>query len=314
MKVKTIISMAKQLKLSSLSISSGIKTGSFCSSFRGHGIEFDSVREYQIEDDVRSIDWNLTARTGKPYVKTYREEHDLNLFLCIDFSNSMNVGKEDNTPREKAIETAALLLFACLNISAPVGGIFFANKQGPIFTQKNGYDHVLSMLKSMEKFSLNGFVDKNTGTDLSSSLKTVSKILRRRSIVIIISDFKVDGFKKELGILASKHDVVCLKIISEFDSRLPHTGSIQFKDAESNLKSLLPTSSKKFQIEYKKKFYEELSNWENICKQCFANPLLLNVTDDTVKILTNFFVSRQNNQHTLKTNIKRIGAEVWKVS
>lgn len=312
MKTGFIAERAKQLKISSLSISEGLRSGGFSSAFRGQGIEFDSVREYETGDDVRSIDWNLTARSGKTYVKMYHEERDLSIFICVDFSLSMEPGLDRIKPKEKAVEAAALLAFAGANIFSPVGALFFDGEKGPLFIPRTGEEHILTILKSMEDFAFCKNRKPVRGTRLASSIRAASKILRSRSLVIIISDFKVEGYEKSLGLLAAKHDVVCVRINSSIDSFLPAAGSIQFKDPETNFKMILPTSSKLFQMEYKKNFTEDVLRWENTCAHSLANPVLLNVNDDAVKVLGNFFLSKQSNRRILKNTIGRLGADVWK--
>lgn len=302
--------MAKQLKISSLSISDGLKSGNFTSVFRGQGIEFESVREYETGDDVRSIDWNLTARSGKIFIKLYREERDLTIFLCTDFSLSMDFGDYGISSKEKTLETAALLAFAGINISSQIGAFFFTGEKGPIFMPRGNPDHVSAILKSMEDFAFNKQKYTKKGTGLETALTVASKILRHRSMIFIISDFKVEGFEKKLGLLAAKHDVICIRIINEQDKELPQAGSIHFKDMETDFGMIIPTGSKSFRLEYKKNFYEELERWLGICKRCLAHPVLLNVSDNTVKVLSNFFISKQGYQKKSKNNIR---ADLWKV-
>ncbi|UTC65847.1 MULTISPECIES: DUF58 domain-containing protein [unclassified Treponema] len=313
MKTGFIAERAKQLKISSLSISEGLRSGGFSSAFRGQGIEFDSVREYETGDDVRSIDWNLTARSGKTFVKMYREERDLSIFICADFSLSMEPGLDKISPKEKAVETAALLAFAGSHIFSPVGALFFDGEKGPLFVPRTGEDHILAILKSMEDFAFSKNRKPLNGTRIAASMTAASKILRSRSLVIIISDFKVEGYEKQLGLLAAKHDVVCIKIHGSIDSSLPAAGSIRFKDPETNFRMLLPTGSKIFQMEYKKNFAEDISRWENTCKHSLANPVLLDINEDTVKVLGNFFLSKQSNRNIFKNNPGKLRADVWKV-
>ncbi len=311
MKAGFIAERAKQLKIASLSVSEGLRAGSFGSVFRGQGIEFDSVREYEIGDDVRSIDWNLTARSGKTFIKMYREERDLTLFLCVDFSLSMDVDGGKNAPKEKALETAALLTFAGAGISSQTGAVFFDGERGPLFMPHSNSGHISALLKTMENFAAKNHAAKK-GTELASAITVVSKILRQRSMVIIISDFKVEGFEKKLGLLAAGHDVICIRIIGALDRELPAAGALRFRDMESDLHMLLPTSSKTFRIEYKKKFYEELERWQGMCKRCMAYPVLLNTEDDPVTVLSDFFLSNRRGQKKLKHSIDKIKADVWK--
>ncbi len=307
MKTDFIAERAKQLKLSSLSISRSLRMGTFNSAFRGRGIEFDSVREYQIGDDVRSIDWNLTARSTKAYIKEYKEERDLTIFLCVDFSASMKLGTMENMPRTKALETAALLAFSALNISSPVGAIFFAGEKGPLYMPQSSEEHILTILRSMEEFAMNEADKQKSGTQLAGALKAISKILRSRSMVIIISDFKVEGYEKDLGLLASKNDVVCIKLSNSLDTELPQAGTMLFQDTEGEFRTSIQTTSNKFKREYKENFYEQVSRWERSCNRAQAYPLLLNTKADTVKTLTEFFQSKENNKR-----INKFGVHKWK--
>ncbi len=302
-----IAERARQLKISSISISQSLKMGSFNSAFRGYGVEFDSVREYEIGDDVRNIDWNLTARSGKTYIKEYKEEKDLTIFLCLDFSESMTSGTDGMNPKKKAADIAGLLAFAGLHAACPIGAIFFAGEKGPLFMPHHSEEHILTILKSMEDFAFNQASNLKRGSVLASSIKAVSKILRNRSMVIIISDFKLEGYEKDLGLLSEKNDVICIKLTNSLDTGLPSAGSIQFQDSESNFKTILPTSSTNFKVGYKNNFYEELSRWENICHRSQANPLVIDVTEDPIKILSNFFLSKQNAK-----NLRKNGANRWK--
>lgn len=307
MKKSYIAERSKFLKLASLTISEKIKTGIFRSVFRGNGIEFDSVREYGFCDDIRSIDWNVTARSGKVFVKTYREDKDLTVFLCADFSMSMNAGFGGITAKEKALETVSLLGFAALNISAAVGGVFFNGGKKRFFSPVYSGEAVLTMLKTGESFA---FREKAyTGTPMKEALETCSKILRSRSLVFVISDFKVENFEKSLAILASEHDVVCVRIVNNLDRKLPSAGTVIFTDYETGFKTVMPTSSSFFKNEREKKYAEEITRWKNNCLYYNTYPVLLDLNDDSVKVLNNFFSVYKTNGNYYRVKKENI---LWK--
>lgn len=287
MKKSFIAEKSKYLKLASLTISEKLKAGVFRSVFRGNGIEFDSVREYELGDDIRAIDWNVTARSGKPFVKMYREDRDLTFFVCADFSNSMAAGYNGISAAEKTLETVSLLSFAALNISASAGGVFFSGEKKSFFAPSSSEEGILTMLKVCEDFAFSEHVFN--GTPINDSIEVCAKILHSRSLVFVISDFKVENYEKSLALLASKHDVVCIRITNNLDKTLPDCGTVVFTDYETDFRIPLPSSSANFKNEREKKHNEEITRWKNNCLYCNSYPIVLNIIDDSIKVLNAFF-------------------------
>lgn len=288
MNTSYIADRARYLKLAAISISEGMRTGGFRSCFRGQGMEFDGVREYERGDDIRSIDWNVTARSGKAYVKMYREERELTVFLVVDDSLSMDTGPGSVSKREKALETAALIAFAAELNASPVGMVMFDGASGKVFKPRSGRDQVLSILTALDhgKKPLAGSV-------LGSALAGASRVLRSRSLVVIISDFRTTGYEKALGILSRKHDVLAVRIVSPSDTELPDAGYVPFVDPETGVRSSFLTGSSAFREHWAREHRESVSHWEHVCSRRGVSTLLLSSEDDSVRELSRFFSGRR---------------------
>ena len=288
MNTSYIADRARYLKLAAISISEGMRTGGFRSCFRGQGIEFDGVREYERGDDIRSIDWNVTARSGKAFVKMYREERELTVFLVVDDSLSMTTGPGSVSRREKALESSALIAFAAEQNASPVGMVMFDGVSGKVFKPRSGRDQVLSILTSLDRRER-----PIAGSVLGSALAGASRVLRSRSLVVIISDFRTTGYEKALGILSRRHDVLAVRIISPADSELPNAGYVPFVDPESGIRSSFPTGSAAFREHWARENRESISRWEHVCVRRGVSSLLLSTEDDAVRVLSRFFSGRK---------------------
>ena len=289
MKTGYLAERSKQLQLAALSVAQGMQAGSFRSHFRGRGIEFDALREYEAGDDIRNIDWNLMARSGKTFVKLYREERDLRLFLIADVSASMEAGNTVQSPQEKLLETAALITFAAEHLHSYTGLLAFDGAIARVFQLRRGREPTLHILNMLERIAVSR--SKNKGTALTPALEAAAKLLRQRVLVIILSDFKVENFEKELGLLARRHDVAAIRITAPYDEDLPAAGILRFTDPETGLERLLPTNSHRFQQDRLRRAAEETQLWESTCIRCGAYPLVLPYDGNTVKILNQFFLT-----------------------
>ena len=266
MKTGYLAERSKQLQLAALSIAQGMQAGNFRSHFRGRGIEFDALREYEAGDDIRSIDWNLMARSGKTFVKLYREERDLRLFLIADVSTSMAAGCTTQSPQEKLLEAAALITFAAEHLHSYTGLLAFDGKVARVFQLRRGREPSLHILSALERIAVSG--SKSKGTALTPALEAAAKLLRQRALVIILSDFKVEN-----------------------DEALPAAGILRFTDPETGQERLLPTNSHQFRQERIRRITEDTQQWENTCIRCGAYPLVLPYDGNTVKLLNQFFLT-----------------------
>ena len=296
MKTEYFAERSKQLQLAALSLAQGMQIGSFRSHFRGRGIEFDALREYEQGDDIRSIDWNLMARSGKTFVKLYREERDLRLFLIVDISASMRAGCAVDSPQEKTMEAAALITFAAEHLNSSLGILLFDGKIARILQPQRGKHASLSILHALERTMSSGSLTR--GTALGPALEAAAKLLRQRALIIILSDFKVENFEKELGLLSRRHDVAAIRITAPTDEQLPAAGVMRFSDPETGLERLLPTDSREFTQERIRSATESLQQWKRTCIRSNAYPLVLPYNGDTIKILNQFFLTGKYGTHS----------------
>lgn len=280
----SVAERSRQLKLAALSLSEGMRTGGFRSMYRGQGMEFDAVRAYERGDDIRSIDWNVTARSAHPYVKMYREERELTVFILYDGSLSMDTNGGRISKREKALEAAALLAFAASHNGSPLGALSFEGQILSVFKPSTSREQVLSILYSLERCRPRG-----PGSALSGALAGASRALRSRSLALILSDFRVVGYEKQLALLSRKHDVVAARIESPTDSELPPAGLVPFLDPENGTEALLPTGSPSFRERWAREEREHRLRWEQACLRRGASPLRLSTEGDTLREFCAFF-------------------------
>ncbi len=220
-------------------------TGEYHSVFKGRGIEFAEVREYGIGDDVRLIDWNVTARTGHPYIKTFDEERELTVMLVVDASGSGRFGTQGTFKADLAAEVSAVLAFSAIKNNDRVGLVMFTDHVELFIPPQKGKKHVLRVIREILYFTPRG-----THTSISGALGHVNRILKRKAIVFLISDFMDDGFESALSIAARKHDLIAVTIADEREEALSDSGTVAFEDAESGEILLVDTSSKKVRRRY----------------------------------------------------------------
>lgn len=279
----SLIKKASYLKISARELAESFKSGNFRSLFRGQGIEFEGVRDYIRGDDVRTIDWNVTARMGHAFVKVFEEERELQVLLIMDNSESMMIKHDKKSKFEIAQDASALITIACELNSCSLGAIFFDG-------QINFCTKPL-LNKSQTMLILNKISKQNEtpvkGSVLNSALISASRILKKRSLVFIFSDFRSEGWQKALVALAKKNDVLAFNIFDSFDYQFPELGSVVFKDAETGSKMILPTTSKKFQKSWQNFNQQKLQNWKDFCLKHGVIPVIMNTKDEPLEILNN---------------------------
>ncbi|MCR4734421.1 MAG: DUF58 domain-containing protein [Treponema sp.] len=281
---ETLVKKASYLRIAAHDLAEGMKTGSFRSLYRGQGIEFAGVRDYIRGDDIRSIDWNVTARMGRPYVKLFEEERELQIFLILDTSLSMTAG-QDKRKFSKAIEAAALLTIAAELNACPIGAIFFDSQINFTCEPKTGRNQTLHILTELDKLE----ESKKIGTVLPNAITGASKILRKRSLVFIISDFRVADWEKAAITLAEKNDIIALRLTEDYEKEIPEIGTISFKDAESKLTMMLPSSNPRFQKEWKKQQEANENKWRTFCLKHGIYPAIMKSQDEVINILNEIF-------------------------
>lgn len=287
----SLIQKSRYLEIKARSLAEGMKSGNFRSLYRGQGIEMSSVREYIRGDDIRAIDWNITARMGRPYVKVFEEQRELQIFLIIDNSLSMQCPADNQkTKYQQAAETAALLTFAAELNECPVGAVFFDSTINLALPPLWGREQTMLILSNLEKYlNPKNFETLSPGSALDSALNGCGKRLKKRSLVFILSDFRTTGFEKSLGMLAHKNDVVALHIEDQFDEELPAIGTFDFIDAESGVKQTYPTASSRFKKAWKADHEQRIKQFSDLCARHGIMRLGIKNTDDPLWILSNFF-------------------------
>lgn len=279
----SLIKKASYLKIRARELAESFKSGNFRSLFRGQGIEFEGVRDYIRGDDVRTIDWNVTARMGHAFVKVFEEERELQVLLIMDNSESMMIKHDKKSKFEIAQDASALITIACELNSCSLGAIFFDG-------QINFCTKPL-LNKSQTMLILNKISKQNEtpvkGSVLNSALISASRILKKRSLIFIFSDFRSEGWQKALVALAKKNDVLAFNIFDSFDYQFPELGSVVFKDAETGSKMILPTTSKKFQKSWQNFNHQKLQNWKEFCLKHGVIPVIMNTKDEPLEILNN---------------------------
>lgn len=259
--------------------------GEYHSIFKGRGIEFSEVREYQPGDDIRTIDWNVTARTGKPHVKLYVEERELTIILMFDLSASLDFASGEKSKREIAAEIACLLSIAAVKNKDKVGLILFTDQQELFISPDKGIKHVLVLVREILSYK-----QKGIKTDLNMALDYLLKIVKKRSIVFFISDFETPyDFSQKLKVANKKHDVVAIRIIDPRETELSEGGFFRFQDIESGEEVLLNLSSPAFKKKYKLYFQEKEEKLDRLFREAKVDYLRIYTNKPYIEELLKFF-------------------------
>lgn len=251
MKSKEILQKVQLLEIRTKGIVNTIFGGEYQSAFKGRGMEFSEVRAYTFGDDVRQIDWNVTARSNEPYIKVFEEEREQTLMLCVDISTSGLFGSHRQTKMELATELSAVLAFSAIKNGDKVGMVLFSDRIEKVIPPKKGKNHVLRLIREI-------FATKPSGkkTDIQSALKYLGKLVSRRAIIVLLSDFEDQNYEKQLKTINRKHDLVNIVIRDRLEDTLPELGLLRLQDPETGQMTVVDTSSntvrKAYQIERKK--------------------------------------------------------------
>ncbi len=242
---KEILKKVKRLEIVTRGLVNDVFSGEYHSVFKGRGMDFAEVREYQYGDDIRTIDWNVTARMGHPYVKIFQEERELTVMLMVDLSSSANFGTFEQMKGEIAAEICALLAFSAIKNNDKVGLIIFTDKIEKYIPPKKGKTHVLRLLREMLYYRPAG-----GKTSISTALEFLNRVAKRRSVVFLISDFISSGYERDLRIANKKHDIVSITITDKREIELPDVGYVELEDAESGEIFVIDTSDKKIRSSF----------------------------------------------------------------
>jgi uncharacterized protein (DUF58 family) len=284
---KQILKKVKKVEIKTKKLVDGLLQGAYHSIFKGRGIEFSEVREYIPGDDIRTIDWNVTSRMNKPYVKEFIEERDLTVYILFDVSGSNEFGSV-KSKKEAAIELGASLMFAALKNDDKIGLCLFTKHVEKFIKAKKGKKHVLKLIRDLVNFN-----PEFKTTDINETLKFISKIVKKRSIIFIISDFFSDDFSKPLSIMKNRHDVIAINLNDIREQEIPDVGYIELEDEETGEQVLVNTSDKSF-----RENYMELINKKNNDLRVLLSKLKIDMvqikSDEPFEIpLTKFFRVRE---------------------
>ena len=244
---KEILKKVKQIQIRSSRLVNDVLAGEYVSVFKGRGMEFDEVREYQAGDDIRTIDWNVTARLGHPYIKRYTEERELTIMFLVDLSFSGEFGSMKQFKNEIATEICAVLAFSAVRNNDKVGLILFTDKIEKFVPPKKGKTHVLRVIREVLYFK-----PENKGTDISIALEYLLKVTKRKTVCFLLSDFITEGFERALRIANKRHDMVAVSITDPRELEIPNVGFVELEDAETGEITLIDTSDRKMMERFNK--------------------------------------------------------------
>ena len=288
---KEILKKVRQIEIRTKNIVNDFFGGDYHSNFKGRGMTFSEVREYVPGDDVRSIDWNVTARTGKPHLKIFEEERELSVLILIDVSSSGVFGSKKNLKIDLGVEIAAMLSFSAIKNNDKVGLALFSDKIEKYIPPKKGKKHVLRLITDIVNHD---FENSNKRTSIKTAIDFANKISKRKSVIFLISDFIDDNFWNELKFLNFKNDVIGLQIYDSYERNFPNLGIINIHDSETGENTWIDTTSKKIRDKFQKNSIEKLNSFSKKCKNIGFDLIQISTDDDYIKFLKQFFRSRAN--------------------
>ena len=282
-----LLKKVRKIEIKTKGLSNHIFSGEYHTAFKGKGMAFSEVREYVPGDDVRSIDWNVTARYNHPYVKTFEEEREMTVIMLIDVSASSNFGTQKNLKKEIAAEISAILSFSAINNNDKVGVIFFSDKIEKFIPAKKGKSHILRIIREIISFK-----PKSKKTNIEIALKYFNNVIKKRAICFILSDFIDKGFEKSLKIAKKRHDIIALKIYDKREIELPNIGLMSIIDSETGETKLIDTSSRETRMSFKKISLAKHENIINILKRSSVDHINISTGENYIKPLMKFFENR----------------------
>ena len=286
---KEILKKVRQIEIRTKNIVNDFFGGDYHSNFKGRGMTFSEVREYEHGDDVRFIDWNVTARTGKPHIKVFEEERELTVLLLIDVSSSGVFGSKSKLKIDLGVEIAAMLGFSAIKNNDKVGLILFSDDIVKYIPPKKGRSHVLRLITDLVNHD---YDKKQSQTSIKKALEFASKISRRKNVMFVISDFMDDNFWTEMKYLNFNHDVIGIQIYDLFEKEFPDLGLMKVHNSESNERVWIDTSNEKVRLDFSKDFSKRLNTFAQRCKNIGVDLLQLGPNEDYIKALTRFFKRR----------------------
>ncbi len=287
METKDLLKKVRKIEIKTRRLSNNIFGGEYHSAFKGRGMTFSEVRNYQFGDDVRAIDWNVTARYNEPFVKVFEEERELTLMLIVDVSSSALFGTDNVLKKNIITEISATLAFSALQNNDKVGLILFSDQIELYIPPSKGKTHVLRIIRELIEFK-----PKSKKTNISVALEFLISVLKKKSIAFILSDFISSDYEKTLKITSKKHDLTGIKIFDKLEEFIPNLGLVQMFDQETEVVQLIDTSSKSVRNNYKKERALKFKNFNDLFTRNGAGTILCRTDESYIKKLLNYFKKR----------------------
>ena len=282
-----LLKLVRKIEIKTRRLSDHIFGGEYHSTFKGRGMTFSEVRQYQFGDDVRNIDWNVTARYNEPFVKVFEEERELTMMLMVDVSGSELFGTAKQFKKEVITEISATLAFSALQNNDKVGLILFSDEVELFIPPKKGKSHVLRIIRELLEFT-----PKSSETNVTEALKFLTNVMKKKAIVFLLSDFIVDDYDATLRIVGNKHDVTGIRVYDEKEQAMPNIGMVQMLDAETGLLELVNTRSKKVRNAYGRFHQEKVDYFSNAFAKSGSGAIHCRVDESYVKKLLGYFKRR----------------------
>ena len=287
METTELLKKVRKIEIKTRRLSNHIFSGEYHSHFKGRGMTFSEVRKYQYGDDIRDIDWNVTAKLNEAHIKIFEEERELTMMLLVDVSKSESYGTRMQQKRDLITELCAVLAFSAIQNNDKVGVVFFTDQIELFIPPKKGKSHILRIIRELIEFK-----PKGTGTNISEAFKFLSSVIKKRSIVFTLSDFQDEAYDKNLKIASSKHDLTAIRIIDPAEEQLPDIGLVQLQNPETGAMGWVDTSSSIVRSTYEKDYQNFVANFKSHCTHSGTDYLDLRVDRSYTKQLLEFFKRR----------------------
>jgi uncharacterized protein (DUF58 family) len=284
---KELLKKVRKIEIKTRRLSDHIFSGEYHSSFKGRGMTFSEVRQYQFGDDIRSIDWNVTARYNEPYIKVFEEERELTMMLVVDISGSESFGTTEQFKRDIITEISATLAFSAIQNNDKVGLLLFSDGIELFIPPKKGKTHVLRIIRELIEFK-----PKSKKTDLTQALRYLSNVMKKKAIVFILSDFIDAGYDNALKIVGKKHDVTGIRVYDKLETELPKLGMVPMRDAESGEIKLVNTNSKSVRTNYRANYLKMVNYYEESFTKSGSGVINTRIDESYVKKLLGYFKRR----------------------
>ncbi len=287
MDTQELIKKVRKIEIKTRGLSKQLFSGDYSSAFKGRGMSFSEVREYSYGDDVRNIDWNVTARTGSPHIKVFEEERELTVMLLIDVSKSQSFGTSSAFKKDIIAEISAVLAFSAINNNDKVGAIFFSDEIEVYLPPKKGKTNILRIIREVIQIE-----PKGKATSVEVALEYLNRVQKKKSIVFVLSDFICPNFETSLSISSRRHDVISINIFDEREGVLPNIGLVRVKDLEQDTSTIIDTGNANIRAQYTNQWQDKQDLLKTTMRKYGIDKIDIKVEEDYVKALIGFFKKR----------------------